>query len=112
VTGDDRAISIEYPYHRGIYSAGEKLLAFNRSAAEDHAAVLSDHRLDELRRGLDFTWVDDQAGTVGSLIQEIWRLFLASMIVALIVEAGLCLPKLVRAVGPIVQSAAPGFQRA
>ena len=29
-----------------------------------------------------------------SLIQEIWRLFLAAMIVAMVVEAGLCLPKL------------------
>jgi hypothetical protein len=112
LTGDERAISIEYPFHRGVYAAGEKLLAVNRAVAEDHATVLSDHRLAELFRGLDFARVDDQAGSVGSLIQEIWRLFLASMIVALIVEAGLCLPKLARAAGPVVQAAVPGFQKA
>jgi hypothetical protein len=111
VTGDERAISIEYPFHRGVYAAGEKLLAVNRPVAEDQVAVLSEHRLGELFRGLDFARVDDQAGNINSLIQEIWRLFLASMIVALIVEAGLCLPKLARAAGPIVQAAVPGFQR-
>lgn len=109
VTGDERAISIEYPFHRGVYAAGEKLLAVNRPAAEDHAAVLADHRLAELFRGLEFARVDDQAGSVGSLIQEIWRLFLASMIVALIVEAGLCLPKLARAMSPLAQAAPAGF---
>ena len=32
----------------------------------------------------------------GSLIQEIWRLFLVAMMVAMVVEAALCLPKPVR----------------
>ncbi len=111
VTGDERAISIEYPFHRGVYAAGDKLLAVNRPVAEDHAAVLPDHRLGELFRGLEFSRVDDQAGSVGSLIQEIWRLFLAAMIIALIVEAGLCLPKLARAVGPLFQTSQAGFQK-
>ena len=90
------ALSTEYPFHRGIYTSGEKLLAVNRPAAEDQARVLGDQKVQELFRGLDFARVDDQAGSLGSLIREIWRLFLASMIIALIVEAGLCLPKLVR----------------
>ncbi|MBI3862285.1 MAG: BatA domain-containing protein [Planctomycetia bacterium] len=96
VTGDERAISTEFPFHRGVYVSGERLLAVNRPAAEDQAQVLADHRLGELFRGLDFARVDDQAGSLSSLIQEVWRLFLAAMIVALIVEAGLCLPKLAR----------------
>ncbi|MBI3864212.1 MAG: BatA domain-containing protein [Planctomycetia bacterium] len=109
-TGDDKAISIEYPFHRGVYAADEKLLAVNRAAAEDHAEVLADHRLRELFKGLDFARVDDHAGSAGSLIQEIWRLFLASMIIALIVEAALCLPKLARAMlPPLGQTAPAGF---
>ena len=32
-------------------------------------------------------------GSISSLIQEIWRLFLVAMMVAMVVEAGLCLPK-------------------
>jgi hypothetical protein len=113
LSGDERAVSIEYPFHRGVYAAGERLLAVNRPPAEDQQQVLADHRLRELFRGLDFARVDDEAGSLGSLIQEIWRLFLAAMIVALIVEAGLCLPKLVR---PAQQLAAgrtvSGFQPA
>ncbi len=96
------ALSTEYPFHRGIYTSGEKLLAVNRPAAEDQARVLADQKVQELFRGLDFARVDDQAGSLGSLIREIWRLFLASMIIALIVEAGLCLPKLVR---PVTETA-------
>jgi hypothetical protein len=58
----------------------------------------------ELGRGAR---VDDQAGSIGALIREIWRLFLASMIVALIVEAGLCLPKLVKPVAEPAKQFAP-----
>ena len=51
-------------------------------------------RVAELFRGLDFARVDDRAGNLGSLIQEIWRMFLVAMMVAMVVEAALCLPKL------------------
>ena len=51
-------------------------------AAEDQAPVLQDPRVAGLFAGLDFARVDDRAGSIRSLIQEIWRLFLAAMIVA------------------------------
>ncbi len=63
------------------------------SAAEESAPVLGDSRVAALFRGLDFARVDDQAGSLGSLIQEIWRMFLTAMMVAMVVEAALCLPK-------------------
>jgi hypothetical protein len=110
VTGDERAISTEFPFHRGVYLAGDRLLAVNRPAAEDRALVLADHRLGELFQGLDFARVDDQASSLSSLIQEVWRLFLAAMIVALIVEAGLCLPKLARARETTFKTEPQGFQ--
>ncbi len=56
----------------------------NRPLSEDKAGLF---------KGLDFSRVDDQAGSLGSLIQEVWRLFLAAMMVAMMVEAGLCLPR-------------------
>lgn len=93
VAGPAEALSTDYAFHGGIYSATEKLLAVNRAANEDQAPVLADHRLADLFKGLDFARVDDRAGSLGALIQEIWRLFLIAMIVALIVEAALCLPK-------------------
>ena len=96
VAGAEEAISTEYPFHRGVYQAGDRLLAVNRAAGEDSAPVLADRRVAELFRGLDFARVDDRAGSFGSLIQEIWRLFLVAMMVAMVAEAALCLPKLAR----------------
>jgi hypothetical protein len=106
--GPPDAISTDFAYHAGVYSAAERLLAVNRAAAEDHSPVLADQRVAELFQGLDFARVDDQAGSFAALVQEIWRLFLASMIVALIVEAALCLPK--RASGGAIEPGATGLQ--
>jgi hypothetical protein len=93
VAGVSEAISSEYALHRGIYRAGDRLLAVTRPPAEDQAPVLADVRVAGLFRGLDFARVDDQAGSPGGLIQEIWRVFLVAMMVSMVVEAGLCLPR-------------------
>jgi hypothetical protein len=96
LAGDDEAVSTEYPLHGGVYLSGERLLAVNRPAAEDSAPVLTDDRVAGLFRGLDFARVDDREGNIDSLIQEIWRLFLVAMMLALVVEAWLCLPRPLR----------------
>jgi hypothetical protein len=93
ITGATDALSTDYQHHAGIYSAGEKLLAVNRASAEDQATILSDVRLAELFKGLDFARVDDQAGSLVGIIQEIWRPFLVIMMIALLVEAALCMPR-------------------
>jgi hypothetical protein len=93
LAGTDQALSTDYAFHQGVYTAGERLLAVHRAAAEDRAAVLDQSRAAGLFRGLDFARVDDLAGNANSLIQEIWRVFLAMMIVAMVGEAGLCLSR-------------------
>ncbi len=93
VSGDEDVISTDYLYHGGIYSAGDRLLAVNRSVPEDTPAVLPDDKVAGLFRGLDFARVDEQAGNFSSLVQEVWRLFLTFMMIAMVVEAALCLPK-------------------
>lgn len=93
IAGAPDALSIDYVHHAGVYAAGDKLLAVNRSAAEDQAPVLSDERVAELFKGLNFTRVDDRAGSLIGLVQEIWRPLLIAMIIAMLVEAGLCLPR-------------------
>ena len=55
--------------------------------------TLSEEQVAQLFRGLDFIRVDDRAGSLAQLIQEIWRMFLISMFIALIAEAVLCMPK-------------------
>jgi hypothetical protein len=97
LSGTEEAVSTEFSLHRGVYAAGDRLVAVNRSAEEDAAKVVPDARIAGLFRGLDFRRIDEQSGGVGSLVQEIWRLFLTIMMVAMVVEAGLCLPKRTRA---------------
>ena len=63
------------------------------------AKILVDERVAELFRGLSFARVDDSAGSLASLIQEIWRAFLVAMLIALILEAVLCLPSLAHSQG-------------
>jgi hypothetical protein len=91
--GPEDSVSGAYPFHRGVYSASDQLLAVNRPAAEDQAPILEDERVASLFDGLNFIRVDHRAGHIGILIEEIWRPFLAAMIIALIVEAALCLPR-------------------
>ena len=94
--GGAEGLSTEAACHGGIYASGERLLAVNRPVAEDDSKVLADSVVAELFRGLDFTRVDDRAGNASSLIQEIWRIFLAVMLAAVVLEAVLCLPKVSR----------------
>ncbi len=99
LSGAETALSTEYSFHQGVYTTGERLLAVNRPVSEDQAPVLADVRVAGLFRGLPFARVDGNTGSAGSLIHEIWRLFLAAMIVALVCEAALCLPRLRRREG-------------
>jgi hypothetical protein len=93
LAGPEDARSGAYSVHRGVYLAGDQLLALNRPAQEDQATVLDDGRVADLFDGLNFIRVDHRAGHIGILIAEIWRPFLAAMIIALIVEAALCMPR-------------------
>jgi len=93
LAGPDDTVSGAYSVQRGVYLAGDRLLAINRPAEEDQAPILDDGRVADLFAGLNFIRVDHRAGHIGILIEEIWRPFLAAMIVALIVEAALCLPR-------------------
>jgi hypothetical protein len=99
LAGNAEVLSTDFAFDRGVYKVGERVLAVNRPAGEDETVVLSDDRLASLFEGLDFARLDDRAGDAGSLIQEIWRLFLVAMIVAMVGEAALCLPKTASAKG-------------
>jgi hypothetical protein len=93
LAGVQDTLSTDYAHQAGVYQAGDKLLAVNRSPAEDQALVLADERVADLFKGLDFTRVDDRAGIAEGLIQEIWRIFLLVMMISLLLEAALCLPR-------------------
>lgn len=93
VRGGSEVLSTEYAGSSGVYSKEEALLAVNRTVAEDETALVADAKVDKLFEGLDFIKVKDSAGNFRSLIEEIWRTFLVAMLIALLLEAVLCLPK-------------------
>ena len=51
LTGDEQALSTEYAFHRGIYAAGDRLLAVNRPAIENQGR---DHRGRPGRRSVEY----------------------------------------------------------
>lgn len=93
LVGPADALSTEFIWQAGIYQAGDRLFAINRSQAEDQRGRLEDQQVDSLFAGLPFSRVDEQAGSLTGIVREVWRLFLITMILALLLEAVLCLPR-------------------
>ncbi len=91
--GSDETLSTEYALVGGVYGDDDRLIAINRSAAEDDAEVLTAERVRGLFNGLQFDMASGRAGDFAAIAREIWRVFLVCMLVALCVEALLCIPK-------------------
>ena len=77
----------------GLYSDGDVRYALNRPLTEDTTVLADPELVDSLFEGIDFTRLDDSAGSTSALANEVWRLFLTVMIVALMAEALLSLPE-------------------
>lgn len=93
VDGAEGVLSTEYSSHAGIYRSADRLFAVNRSVFEDDPRLVSDQQLEELFEGLSFRTVQDEVGVESSLIQEIWRVFLMLMLLMLLAESALSLPR-------------------
>jgi hypothetical protein len=85
--------STEAGFHAGVYASRGRLLAVNRPAAEDAAEVVDDRQIETLFQGLSFSRFEQKAGGLGAIVEEVWRLFLVALLVALVVEGLLCLPR-------------------
>jgi len=85
--------STEAGFHAGVYESQGRLLAVNRPAVEDAAQVVADPQVESLFQGLVFNRFQQKAGGLGSIVEEVWRLFLMAVLVALVVEGLLCLPR-------------------
>lgn len=110
VLGSESALSSENAYVAGVFRepVSSRLVAINRSAAEDQTATLSDAQVEGLFHDLPFARVDRTAGASSSLVEEVWRVFLILMLVAMIGEAWLCLPRVRPAEASTSQGRAAG----
>ena len=79
--------------HAGVYQNEGYWAAVNRSLDEDHSKITRVGTVDELFDGLPYQRIDDSVGNTSSLANEIWRIFLITMVLAMILEAALCMPE-------------------
>jgi hypothetical protein len=93
LAGPTDAVSTEAGLQAGVYESAGRLVAVNRSAAEDAAAIAAVERIDGLFRGLSYARIQGTAGRGDSIVQEIWRAFLIAMLLALVGEGILSLPR-------------------
>ncbi len=93
LAGSAEALSTELSVHAGVYQQGDRLFAINRTTAEDRRDQVPDQRVEQLFAGLPFARVDGSAGDLTGILREVWRVFLMGMILAMLLEALLCLPR-------------------
>lgn len=67
-------------------------IALNRPLVEDESQVVSEESLASTLNGINYTSINDEAGSAMALASEVWRSFLIIMIAALLLEGILCLP--------------------
>jgi hypothetical protein len=81
-------------HEAGVYRMGERVIAYNRPAVEDDPVLVERDQLDAVLVGTGYTFLD-QAGQGGdaSTSRDVWQAFLIAMLVFLLAEAWLCLPK-------------------
>ena len=78
--------------HAGVYREEEYWVAVNRSQAEDSAKTSPVETVDALFDGLSYRRINVDVGDTSALANELWRIFLIAMALALILEAVLSLP--------------------
>ena len=110
VAGDSDVLSTEFSVTSGVYQSGDRWLAVNRSELEDAPKVISDTELEQLFAGLSFRTVRDEVGVERSLIQEVWRLFLLLMLLMLLAESALSLPRRHTTRGKVISSGLPSSE--
>lgn len=89
----ERLLSTTFGVQAGAYRSKERLFAVNRSREEDRIVVVENEQIAGLFRDLPFDRVDESVGSGNALLREIWPTFLVVMMLMLIGEAILCLPR-------------------
>ncbi|MEO1618367.1 MAG: BatA domain-containing protein [Planctomycetota bacterium] len=110
LTGPDEALSTENAFQSGVYLEPEsdRWIAVNRTLAEDSLSSVGDEQLAALFEGLVFDRLESEGEASGSLVEEAWRAMLILMLIAMVGEAILCLPRVREAATVSGQGVAAG----
>jgi hypothetical protein len=79
-------------YQAGVYKSGDRMMAVNRPAAEDDPEVVEPGEMQKMFGDLPMQMFQDKHVETGQLEGEIWRLFLFTMLLLILVEGILILP--------------------
>lgn len=90
--GDPSVLSNQFSQHPGVYRTEDLLIAQNRLAEEDSGKLVSADELSTIFGALNWSRIE-VGSSARSLVQEVWRWFLIVMLVAMVVESILCMPK-------------------
>ncbi len=88
----DSAVAKDIRTQAGVYRAGNRFLAVNRSPAEDDPDLVEPDEARKLFGDLPVQTLQERHVETGQLQGEIWRFFLFAMLLFLIVEGILILP--------------------
>jgi hypothetical protein len=92
LAGDSSVLTNQYSQYTGVYRTNDLLIAQNRIGDEDSGKLVSAESLSSLFGALNWSRIEVGA-SARSLVQEVWRWFLIVMLIAMVVEAILCIPK-------------------
>jgi hypothetical protein len=94
---DDSVLSLEQELFPGVLRKRDRLLAVNRPVSEDATAVLDRAAITDLFQGTSITISVNDTRDESALVEEIWKLLLLMMALALVVEAMLSLADMAKA---------------
>jgi aerotolerance regulator-like protein len=80
-------LSFEQHLVPGVLRRGNRSVAVNRPQVEDAVGELTPKDLDPIFKGIPVTVSEGRGGSGSSLVEEIWKLFVVFVIVALVGEA-------------------------
>ena len=91
-TREDMISSLRWT-QTGVMQQDDELVALNRPTAEDALTILDQQQINDLFGALEFRQIQEELSNRSALASEIWRAFLITMALALILEALLCIPE-------------------
>jgi hypothetical protein len=89
----DRFLSNQIESHAGVFRASSKLVSVHRPILEDEAKTLETADWNRLFEGVPIKRLSEKTGSRDDLQSESWRTFMMILIIALLVEAVMSLPK-------------------
>jgi hypothetical protein len=92
-TAIDTAAAKDLRTQAGVFRAGDRIVAVNRPAAEDEPGILETEEARRLFEGVSFHLFQERPDASEQLQSEFWRVFLFGMLLFLMAEGALILPR-------------------